>query len=177
MTEYLLISEAFIKDSTPIFGNINGKYILTAIREAQEVRIKGVLGTALLGKLKALIKEGAIEEHSHYKDLLERCQMAIAYQAIAELARLTSYKITNKGVVRTTDERVESVTESEIIRTQDFYKAKADGYIHELQLFLVYHSHLFPELTASKCSEIRATLNSAASCGLWLGGFRGKKIR
>lgn len=179
MTDYLITSESFVKNATPIFDNIGGKYILAAIREAQEVRIKGVLGSALLGKLKTLCKSGDISKEGNeaYKELLDRCQMATAYQAISELARITSYKITNKGVVKTNDDRVENATESEIIRTQDFYQSKADFYIMELQRFLLDRRSDYPELDDHNCASIRANLHSAASCGLWLGGARGKKVR
>lgn len=179
MVEQLITSEAFIKDATPIFGNLHGKYILTAIREAQEGRIKQVLGGALLDKLKDLLKAGTIDDEGNinYKELLEVCQMAVAYQAIAELARITSYKITNKGVVRTSDDRVDSASESEIIRTQDFYRAKADAYVRELQLFLLENHSKYPELSVSTLTKMRANLHSAASCGLWLGGYIGKKVR
>lgn len=177
MAEYLITSEAFVKNTTPIFDNIGGKYIQSAIREAQEIRIKGVLGSPLLARLKELCKSGEIEKNSDYKELLDQCQMATAYQAISELARITSYKITNKGVVKTNDERVENATESEIIRTQDYYRAKADFYVSELQRFLLDNRSKYPELSETACNAIRSNLHSAASCGLWLGGTRGKKVR
>lgn len=177
MAEYLITSEAFVKNTTPIFDNIGGKYIQSAIREAQEIRIKGVLGSALLARLKELCKSGEIEQNSDYKELLDQCQMATAYQAISELARITSYKITNKGVVKTNDERVENATESEIIRTQDYYRAKADFYVSELQRFLLDNRAKYPELSENTCNAIRSNLHSSASCGLWLGGARGKKVR
>lgn len=174
MAEYLITSETFVKNVTPIFDNIGGKYVQSAIREAQEIRIKGVIGTALLEKIKQLCRDNEIND-TPYQVLLDKCQMAIAYQAISELARITSYKITNKGVVKTNDERVENATESEIIRTQDYYRAKADFYVLELQKFLLANRADYPELSDGGCEAIRANLHSAASCGLWLGGIRGKK--
>lgn len=179
MTEYLITSEAFIKDVTPIFGNVHGKYILAAIREAQEGRIKHVLGSELLNRIIALLQSNAISPaiNSNYYQVLKLSQMALAYQAISELSRITSHKITNKGVVRTSDDRVDNASESEIIRTQDFYKAKADAYVRELQLYLLENHKRFPELKTATLTKIRANLHSAASCGLWLGGFRGKKVK
>lgn len=178
MTDYLLTSEAFVKDKTPIFDNINGKYILSAIREAQEGRLQSVIGTALLEKLKALCKAGEIETYADgaYYTLIQKCQMATAYQAIAELAHITSYKITNKGVVKTSDDRVENATESEIIRTAKYYQSKADRYVGDLQRYLLANRNKYPELNDADCANIRANLHSSATCGLWLGGYRGKKI-
>lgn len=176
--EYLLTSEDFVKNHTPIFDNVAGKYVQMAIREAQEMRLKSVIGSALLSKLKSLCQSGEVVEleNANYKDLLDRLQMAIAYQAVAELSRITTYKVTNKGVVKTNDERVANATESEVIRTQDFYQSKADYYVMELQRFLLANRADYPELSDGGCEAIRANLRSAASSGLWLGGLRGKKV-
>ena len=178
MTDYLLTSESFVKDKTPIFDNINGKYILSAIREAQEGMLQSVIGTAVLERLKELCKRGDIETEAEgaYYLLLQKCQMATAYQAIAELAHITSYKITNKGVVKTSDDRVENATESEIIRTAKYYQNKADRYVGDLQRFLLANESKYPELHNAECANIRANLHSSATCGLWLGGYRGKKL-
>lgn len=176
--EYLLTSEEFVKSHTPIFDNVAGKYVQMAIREAQEIRLKQVLGSALLAKLKSLCQSSEIVDDGNekYKDLLDRLQMATAYQAVAELSKITTYKVTNKGVVKTNDERVLNATESEVIRTQDYFQSKADYYVMELQRFLLDNRGDYPELSEGGCAAIRANLRSAASSGLWLGGVRGKKV-
>ena len=56
MAEILLSSEAFIKSVTNISDNVSGKYILTSLREAQDVGLRNILGDNLLEKLKALVK-------------------------------------------------------------------------------------------------------------------------
>ena len=54
MAEYLLTSEAFVKEVSSISDNIAGKYILPSIREAQEVALKSIIGSCLLEHLKAI---------------------------------------------------------------------------------------------------------------------------
>ena len=75
MAEILLSSENFIKSVTNISDNVSGKYILTSLREAQEVGLKNIIGDCLLEKLKVLIKSGIdAQENVKYKYLLNKCQ-------------------------------------------------------------------------------------------------------
>lgn len=177
MAQILLTSEAFVKNITNISDNIDGKYLLSAIREAQDIRLKEIIGTALLDKLKAVVADRDINkpECIHYKTLVDQCQYYLAYQTLAELPMKISYKLTNLGAVRTTDEKAQSISQDEIAKVQYYYQSKADFYAHELQAFLLRHSSEYPELNANNCYAIRKNLHSAATCGLWLGGVRGKK--
>jgi hypothetical protein len=176
-THVLLTSEAFIKDITNISDNIEGKYLLSAIREAQEIRLRQIVGSALLDKLKDIVSNRATNaaENRQYKALIEQCQYYLAYQTIAELPMKISYKLTNLGTVRTVDDKVQSASSEEISKVQFYYQSKADFYAHELQSYLLRHAKEYPELNANNCHEIRKNLHSAATCGLWLGGIRGKK--
>lgn len=175
--QVLLTSESFVKNITNISDNIESKYLLSAIREAQDIKLKQILGSALLAKLKSIVENNTTNasENTLYKVLIEQCQYYLAYQTIAELPIKISYKLTNLGAVRTVDDKVQSISSEEIAKVQYYYQSKADFYAHELQGYLLRHSSDYPELDANDCKEIRKNLHSAATCGLWLGGVRGKK--
>ena len=177
MAQILLTSEAFVKNITNISDNIDGKYLLSAIREAQDIRLRQIVGSALLEKLKDIVSNRATNaaENRQYKALIEHCQYYLAYQTIAELPMKISYKLANLGAVRTSDEKAQNISHDEVAKVQYYYQSKADFYAHELQSYLLRHSNDYPELDANDCREIRKNLHSAATCGLWLGGIRGKK--
>ena len=177
MAQILLTSEIFVKSITNISDNIEGKYLLSAIREAQDIRLKGILGSALLEKLKKVVEDQATNEviNAKYKELIDKCQYYLAYQTIAELPMKISYKLANIGTVRTIDDKVQSATREEVANVQFYYQSKADFYAHELQGFLLRNANDYPELNENNCYEIRKNLCSAATSGLWLGGVRGKK--
>lgn len=177
MAQILLTSEAFVKNITNISDNIDGKYLLSAIREAQDIRLRQIVGSALLEKLKDIVSNRATNaaENRQYKALIEQCQYYLAYQTIAELPMKISYKLANLGAVRTSDEKAQNISHDEVAKVQYYYQSKADFYAHELQGYLLRHSNDYPELDANDCREIRKNLHSAATCGLWLGGIRGKK--
>jgi hypothetical protein len=179
MAEILLSSEKFIKETTNVSENLSGKYLLPSLREAQEIGLKGILGDCLLARLKQLVKDGEInqEDNTAYKDLLDRCQYYLAYQTIVEVVERVSYKVVNFGVAKTTDENLQVATQDEIAKQKYFYQAKADNYCLDLQNFLLNNRTAYPELKACDCNRIQANLKSAASCGIFLGGARGRKTR
>lgn len=179
MAEYLLTSESFVKSVSSISDNLAGKYILPSIREAQEVALKSILGSSLLNSLKEMGAAGFLGQAGNemYKDLVDRCQYFLAYTAIVEVTNKVSYKIGNFGVAKSNDENLSVVTQDEIGKMQYYYQSKADFCALELQQWLLDNRGYFPELTACACDKIKSNLYSAASCGLWLGGPRGKRSR
>ena len=176
MAEILLSSENFIKSVTNISDNVSGKYILTSLREAQEIGLKNIIGDCLLEKLKVLIKYG-IDAHENikYKYLLNKCQYYLAYMTIVELVYKVSYKIGNAGVVKTADENLQVASFEEIVAQKEFYQGKADFHCMEVQNYILENRSDFPEVDDNSCRKIRATLHSAATCGFFLGGARGKR--
>jgi len=179
MAEFLLTSEAFVKEVSNISDNVAGKYVLPSIREAQEIGLKTILGSCLLNVLKAigLAKQFDLPENAAYKELVDRAQYFLAYTAIVEITNKVSYKIGNFGVAKSNDENLTVVTQDEIGKMQYYYQSKADFCALELQQWLLDNRSLFPELKDCDCAKISANLHSAATCGLWLGGPRGKVTR
>lgn len=175
MAEILLTSEKFVKSVTNISDNLAGKYILPSIREAQEQGLKGILGDCLLTKVKNLMKTGTLE--GMYKELVDHCQYYLAYTAIVEVTNKISYKIGNFGVAKSQDENLQVATYDEIVKMQYYYQSKADAHCMDLQHWLLDNRKSFPELKACQCDKIKSNLYSAASCGIFLGGARGKSKR
>ena len=177
MAEIILTSEKFVKSVTSVSDNIAGKYILPSLREAQEQGLKGILGDALLAKLKGLVanKEIDLESNVAYKILLDRCQYYLAYAAIVEVTNKVSYKIGNFGVAKSSDENLQVASQDEIGKMQYYYQSKADAHCLDLQNFLLQNRSDYPELTENCCHTIESNLHSAASCGIFLGGSRGRR--
>ena len=176
MAEILLSSEAFVKSVTSASDNLSGQYILPSLREAQEIGLRGILGDDLLAKLKDLCKNGTLETESGgvYKTLVDHCQYYLAYMTIVEVSNKVSYKIGNFGVTKTQNENLQVATQDEIAKMQYYYQSKADACCLDLQNFLLEHRKDYPELTENSCYKIESNLHSAASCGIFLGGARGR---
>ena len=173
MAEILLTSEAFVKSVTNVSDNLAGKYILPSIREAQEQGLKSILGDCLLSKVKYLLNTDSLE--GIYKELVDHCQYYLAYAAIVEVTNKVSFKIGNFGVAKSTDENLQVASYDEIVKMQYYYQTKVDAYCLELQQWLLQNRESIPELTESQCKKLSSNLHSAASCGIFLGGARGKR--
>ena len=176
MAEILLSSETFIKSVTNISDNVSGKYILTSLREAQEVGLKGIVGETMLEKLKDLVEKGKIDDHDNlkYKYLLNKCQYYLAYMTIVELIYKVSYKIGNAGLVKTADDNLQVASLDEMIAQKEYYQGKADFHCMEVQNYVLDNLADLPEIDDCTCRKIHANLYSAATCGFFLGGARGK---
>ncbi|MBR1575854.1 MAG: hypothetical protein IJ654_05320 [Bacteroidales bacterium] len=176
MTEILLCSEKFIKSVTSVSDNLAGKYILPSLREAQEIALRNILGDCLLERLKEIGAARAWDDDGNtaYKALLEKAQYFLAYTTICEAANRVSYKVGNFGVAKSQDENLQVATQDEIAKQVYFYRSKADYHQLLLQHWLLDNRAAFPELGDCACAKIRSNLRSAASCGIWLGGARGK---
>ena len=175
MTEILLTSESFVRSVTNVSDNLAGKYILPSIREAQEQGLKGILGDCLLSKVKQLISSNTLD--GKYKELVDHCQYYLAYAAIVEVTNKVSFKIGNFGVAKSQDENLQVASYDEIVKMQYYYQTKVDAYCLELQAWLLDNKGSFPELNECHCRKLSSNLYSAASCGIFLGGCRGKKRR
>ena len=172
MAEILLTSESFVRSVTNVSDNLAGKYIVPSIREAQEQGLKGILGDCLLSKVKQLISSNALD--GKYKELVDHCQYYLAYAAIVEVTNKVSFKIGNFGVAKSQDENLQVASYDEIVKMQYYYQTKVDAYCLELQTWLLDNKDSFPELNECHCRKLSSNLYSAASCGIFLGGSRGK---
>lgn len=179
MADVILTSEKFVKQTTNISDNLAGKYLQSAMREAQDMGLKTILGEVLFEHLKKLVSSRSIEEPGNemYKRLLDKAQYYLAYLSVVEVTNKVSYKIGNFGVAKSTDENLQVATYDEITKQQFYYQSKADFYCSDLQRWILENRAAFPELSENVCHKIKSNLYSAASCGIYLGGARGKRIR
>lgn len=179
MAQILLISEKYIKENCEISDNVSGKFLQSAIVEAQDLKLTPVLGEALVAKLKELVADNEIGEAANaaYKTLLDKyVQRFLMWSVKVDIAHTTSYKLSNFGVTKTSDENIQVASQAEIIADQDYSQAKADAYCNRMQNYLLDNRILYPELTENRLHQMRANLVSAASCNVFLGGARGKKL-
>lgn len=178
-TDVLLTSEKRVKEITTISDNVSAAYLGAAIREVQDIKYQRIVGTALFERLKELVATDDIgqPEYAQYKTLLEISQYFLAYETACDIMIKINWKITNAGVVTTPDEKVQPVDMATLDQIRSDYRAKADWYCDAVQRHILTNRALYPELTEGTCNEIRAHLTDAATCGLYLGGVRGRRIR
>lgn len=174
MTNILLISEDTLKTHSVLNKNIWADNLAPVIKATQDVDLQQILGSCLYKKLLELVETGDIkkQEYAIYKTLLdEHILNYLIYQTLVNLIPEISTKITNMGLVTTSDEHVQNVSQAEREIVVGQYQKYADAYCKMLQGFLKENRNNIPELDC--CGE--AELDSSATVGLWLGGIRNFK--
>lgn len=179
MKDILFTTADFIRSVTIVSDNLQDKYILSSIREAQDIEFQQVVGTRLYNRLKMMVEDESIlfDFNVHYRELLDKAQYFIAYQTLANLTVNSTFKINNVGLNTISDENVTTPSLSDTFKLAKYYTDKADHYKMMLQNWLLKNKSYFPELLKSDISELSANVHSAASCNVFLGGARGKVSR
>lgn len=174
--DVLLTNENIIKSTTNIFENVNGNYLLPSIKLSQDIDLESVIGTKLLESLQQMVYRN--EFKNIYKKLLDNyVQPYLTYSSIVRLIPTVSWKITNAGVMTTSDEKMNPTSANEVDKVKAYYQNIADTYKIKMQRFLIANHNDFPELNEGTTIEcIRQNLYSSATSGLALGGARGKII-
>lgn len=172
--EILLTNEQMVRGLTNIDNNVQSKFLLSAIRESQEIGLQEIIGTPMLNKLKEIIHKGTVcdDENIVYKALLDEIQLYLAYACIVKLCLITSVKISNGGLQQNSDENLTVLGISDTLTVQEQYQQKADFFARRLQQYILDNKADLPEISEKTCNGIRANLYSAASTNLWLGGPR-----
>lgn len=175
--DILLTSENTVRNTSFIDNNVASKYLLSSIREAQEVHYQEIVGKSMLDKLKTLVQTETIDAEGNepYKNLLNESQKFLVYKTIDVLIPLISVKISNAGLETVSDENLSPLSLEEMFNYQQHITDKADFYARRLQDYILNHRAELPEISESKCNQMNAMLHSAASTSLWLGGRRGPK--
>ena len=150
--------------------NLADGYLTTACFEAQEIGLKQILGGALLAALKT---DCAAATHTaRMTALADACRLYMAYETIAYAIPKVTHKVGNMGAIQSTDDKATGLGKADTDALVEEWQTKADYFAYELQVWLLDNEADYPELRAD---GIRANLLSMASCGIWLGGPRGRK--
>lgn len=184
MRSIILISEDKVKTVSNLDNNVFGKWLLPAIREAQDVQLQSIIGSTLYNQLLTLVDSGdiALEEYELYKDLLDN-QIAdfLVYQSLVNVIPLINVNMANMGTVVSNDEHIQTLSQGNVDLVRGYYQNLADIYQKRLQDFLKCHREYFPELNECGCDNcgVKPNLNSNTNTsGIWLGGLRNpKKVR
>ena len=146
--EALLISEKTLKQYTLINNNMDGVYLLPAIRMAQEIDLDTIIGPALNKKLQALVADNSIsdESNSKYKLLLDEYVTPYLCFAVMSAVQINiNYKLTNSGTIQNDDERRSHLGYQENKNLQAQYDKYTNAYAMKLKNFLCAHSNDYPE--------------------------------
>ena len=178
MANVLFLSSDKLKSMVAISNNELDKYLLSSIREAQDIGFQSVVGSTLYNYLKDLIASKDIDkvENMLFKELLDNAQYYIAYLALTNVVMVSNFKLDNVGVYQTEDEKLKPISLNDTFKLKDYYTNKADFYCKRLQEFILRNKTFFRDYMTCECiANMEGNLYSSASCSVFLGGARGKE--
>ena len=176
MNKILLVSEDFVKTNSALNDNLWGKFLLPAIREAQDINLQTYLGECLYKTILGMVQDGSITASTNesYKALLDDyIQPYLLYQIQANIVPVLNVKMTNIGSVVSKDEYINTLSQGNIDLVQSDFQHKADFYAQGMLNFILNHSNEF-NLDECACRSLKAHLDSSASTTIWLGGLYGQ---
>ena len=123
--EILLIGIPFLKQTTYINKNVNDQMLFTAVRIAQDVRLREVIGEKLLTTLCQMTESKVVT--GQYKYLIENyIRNYLQWQTLAEVQIPLTNKIRIEGVIQTQGTEYQPITKSEMDYNRQYYDNLAD---------------------------------------------------
>lgn len=178
MVKVLFCSEKYIKDNSNLNDNAFGKNLLPAIRQAQDIYCQQIIGSTLYHKLIDLVDTGDIgePENALYKELLdEYVRDYILYQTLVQIVPVLSVKLSNYGTTLSNDQYLVNLSQGDAELIEKHYSIMADFYARRLQEFILNNCDKL-DVDVCTCEGLRANLQTAATSGLFLDGYRGRVL-
>jgi hypothetical protein len=146
MTDVFIISEAKLRQFTDLNNNVSTELLRNAVREAQDIHIQRLTGTALYEKILSDIQSSSLT--GAYQTLVnDYIQNALLYAAYYEALEAIYIRPRNNGLLSPTGgENSEKVDGTWYDRKRESVKNKFDWYAEKLVNYLIENTTTYPEL-------------------------------
>lgn len=184
----LLVSPNTIKRDSMVNYNVEEKDVCYAIRNAQEIYLKEIIGCRLLKKLKELVYNSIneiepnidSEECAIYNELLyDYVVPYLTYKTQVEMVDTITFNMRNIGVSKDSDINIQTQQDNVL----NALKMRLETFVNEaanyLSKYLCKYKSDYPELSEESecnCGETCGNLvgETFANTNLWLGGKHNK---
>ena len=165
-----LISPSTVKAMTPVNLNVTDDILSYAVRNAQDMRLRYIIGEDILNSLKAKAEQkinvGTEIEEPYNTLLYDYVIPYLAAETVVEVCMPMTFKIRNIGVAKNNDTNVETQPINETLRVKNYYEGVACDAANRLSDYLGENAKDFPELNGKCCCKIK---KHYAAIGLYLG--------
>jgi hypothetical protein len=138
------VSEQDVKKNTPIDENVDSKLLQTAMRAAQDIYIRDIIGSGLYDKICTDINGSGLS--GNYLNLVNYYIAPCLYHYIITQSMLPmTYKMMNKSVSTRTSDNANPVDMDALVMIERRYQEKANYYAERLRDYLCENDADFPE--------------------------------
>lgn len=150
--QIIFIDADYIKAYSQVGGNVDDKYLLSAIVTAQDKYIQPILGTNLYADLRANI-DGLSLANTNYPTLMDDyIRMATMRWTLVELYPYLSNKILNSSISQVSGDNNTPIPKSEVDSLISLERNNAQFYSERLIDYLGANSGLFPKYSTTRDS-------------------------
>ena len=166
-----LVSPEDVKAGSNINYNVDSGDVASAIRTAQNVYLRDIIGDNLLEALQEMVSGGTIGDNAAYEELLDNyVSEYLIYKACVEITVPIALKIRNMGITQDYDTNVQAAQLRNIAELADYYETQAIDKANRLIDFIVKNRAAFPEIdTVCTCGQEPPHLRKRANTNLYLG--------
>lgn len=169
--DVMLVSPNYVKSISYLTNNVDEDILGASIREAQSIYLQGIVGKALLDRIKELVYNKivgsgeTIDTKTEYKALLDNyIQPYLASKSLVCALMPLTFKLRNIGVSKNSDTNINTVTYDELMAAINYYNTSESEYATRLSAQL--DENTFVELKNAKDAKINKPF---ANTNLWLG--------
>lgn len=137
------ITEKYLKENTPIDDNTDSKLLKMAMREAQDIYIRDLIGSGIYDELCDQINADTVTADN--ETLLKHyIQPALKYYVLYNSAQSMSFQLVNKGIVTRNSEFQSPADINAITSLMNAWKDRGEYYSERLTNYLIQNSSLYP---------------------------------
>jgi hypothetical protein len=140
------VTEAYLKQKTPITQNVSAIEVVKYIEPAACSWMQNILGTYFFDDL--LTKYNAQTLSSDEQALVTKIQPAIAWRAAVDCVLGLTYQLKNKGLQQQNGDNSESVEQGTTAFVMRHYEQKAEFFESIARRYLDINKALFPNYTS-----------------------------
>lgn len=168
--KYFLTSPDDVKAASNINWNVDDGDVSSAIRTAQNVYLRDIIGDRLLESVQDMVSGGTLSANPAYEELLDNyITEFLTYKACVELCVPISLKLRNIGVSQDYDSNIQAAQLQNIAELADYYETQAIDKCNRMIDFLLENRAAFPELNLTCVCGHEPNLRKRANTRLYLG--------
>lgn len=165
-----LVSPDDVKAASNINYNVDDGDVSSAIRTAQNIYLRDIIGDRLLEAIQDMVSGGTLSANTAYEELLDNyITEYLTYKACVEVCVPISFKIRNIGLSQDYDSNIQAAQLRNIAEVADYYETQAIDKANRMIDFLLANRAAFPELDIHCVCGEEPDLRKKANTRLYLG--------
>ncbi len=176
-TKAYFISETYLKDNSPLSGNIDIALIYPHAKTAEDIYIQDAVGTSLYEDLITKINLDAdLSSYPNEQTLAKKLRDVLLWYTVYDALPFIATKIRNIGLVEQSGENLTNTEKGNEWALRKICKDKGDFYLKRVQAYLCSYGSLFSAYNCGTNDQIVPNV-STPSVGLDIAFDNRNRIR